>query len=80
VHDTRYILSWAIAELNGFEALGRQVDWLARVLAARGFPLDRLARNLELSAAVLAERLPSEREPIEAMFAEAARGVRAASA
>jgi hypothetical protein len=80
VHDTQHILSWAVSELNGFRALGRQVDWLARVLAARDFPLERLARNLELSADVLAERVPGERDAIEAMFAEAARGVRAASA
>lgn len=79
VHDTRYILGWAIGDLNGFRMLGRQVDWLARVLAARDFPVERLARNLELAADVLAERLPAEREAIEAMFAEAVRGVRATS-
>jgi hypothetical protein len=38
-------------ELNG------QVAWLARVLEARGFPLDRLARNLELGAAVVRDQV-----------------------
>ena len=71
VHDTRYILSWAVGELNGFRMLARQCEWLARVLGARGFPLERLARNLELTRDVLAERLPDQREAVEAMFAEA---------
>ena len=79
VHDTRYILSWAVTELNGFLVLDRQVGWLARVLAAREFPLDRLVRNLELAADVLAERVPAERAAIEAMFAAAAGTVRAAA-
>lgn len=68
VHDTRYILSWAIGDLNGLPMLGRQVEWLASVLGARDFPLDRLARNLELSADVLAERLPDRRAEIEELF------------
>jgi hypothetical protein len=34
-----------------------QVAWLARVLAARDFPLEHLAVNLELAAEVVNERL-----------------------
>jgi hypothetical protein len=74
VHDTRYILSWAIGDLNGFPMLGRQVAWLASVLGARDFPLDRLARNLELASEALAERLPDRRAEIEAMFRAALPG------
>ena len=55
-----------------------QVEWLASVLAARGYPLERLARNLELAAAVLAERLPAQRVELDAMFARAARPIQPA--
>jgi hypothetical protein len=80
IHDSRYILAWAIGDLGGHSMLARQADWLASVLGARDFPLDRLARNLELASAVLGERLPDERETIDAMFAAAAASVRAAAA
>ena len=32
-----------------------RVAWLARILAARDFPLERLARNLEIAADVMRE-------------------------
>ena len=76
VHDTRYILSWAAGDLNGLPMLERQVAWLARVLAAREFPLERLARNIELAGSVLAERIPERREEVEGLFARAAASVR----
>ena len=68
VHDTRYILGWGTGDLNGLPMLERQTAWLARVLAARDFPLERLARNVELAGAVLAERLPQRSEEVEALF------------
>jgi hypothetical protein len=77
VHDTRYILSWAVGDLNGFSMIEPQVAWLARVLSARGFPLERLARNLELSGAVLAERLPGRADQIDTLMGAAAARVRA---
>jgi hypothetical protein len=54
-HDAQYLLQWAV--LDGQEALSlsEQVAWLSRVLAARDFPLDRLARTLELCADVVGE-------------------------
>ena len=55
VHDNQYILSWAFLDALGWIELGAEVAWLAGVLAARDFPLDRLARNLELCAAVVEE-------------------------
>ena len=57
IHDTRYLLSWAIGDVEGREELERQVAWLARVLEARGFPLEHLARNLELAADVVGDHL-----------------------
>jgi hypothetical protein len=57
VHDNQHILNWAVGARNGFVDLERELAWLARVLEARDFPLDRLARNLEIGAAVVEERL-----------------------
>jgi hypothetical protein len=49
-HDTQYLLQWAVLDVEGTTSLDRQVGWLAGVLEARGFPMDRLARTLELAA------------------------------
>jgi hypothetical protein len=49
-HDARYLLHWAVLDLEGTTVLEHQVGWLARVLSARDFPLDRLVRTLELCA------------------------------
>jgi hypothetical protein len=49
-HDTQYLLQWAVLDVDGATSLDRQVAWLAGILASREFPLDRLARTLELAA------------------------------
>lgn len=49
-HDTQYLLQWAVLDAEGTTSLDQQVTWLAGILDARGFPLDRLARTLELAA------------------------------
>ena len=49
-HDTQYLLQWAVLDTEGATSLDAQVAWLAGILGARGFPLDRLARTLELAA------------------------------
>jgi hypothetical protein len=53
VHDNQYLLNWAVVEANGYGGFERQLAWLAEVLGARDFPLERLARDLEIAAAVL---------------------------
>lgn len=53
IHDNQHILNWAALELAGLEDLGEQVAWLAGVLEARDFPLERLARDLEIAADVV---------------------------
>jgi hypothetical protein len=53
-HDTQYLLHWAVLDARGTAKIDDQVGWLARVLAARDFPLDRLTRTLELAAEVAA--------------------------
>jgi hypothetical protein len=59
VHDTSHCLHWAILDAEGFASLDKEVGWLSDVLAARGFALEKLARNLELAAVVVEERVPS---------------------
>ena len=53
LHDNQYLLHWALQDAHGTTSLDEQVAWLARVLGARDFPLDRLARDLELCADVV---------------------------
>lgn len=48
-HDAQYLLQWAVLDVEQTTSLDAQVAWLAGILAARGFPLDRLARTLELA-------------------------------
>ena len=44
---------------NGYVDLERELTWLARVLEARDFPLERLARNLEIAAEVTRDPVPA---------------------
>jgi hypothetical protein len=57
VHDTQYCLQWAILDVGESASLDREIAWLANILRSRGFPLEHLARNLELAADVTAEQL-----------------------
>jgi hypothetical protein len=75
LHDTQHLINWAIGDAAGFVDLGRQVDWLAGVLAARDFPLEQLAANLELCAEVVALRVPGG-DPVAGRLREAAEAVR----
>jgi hypothetical protein len=75
LHDTRYLLSWAIGDVEDRVDLERQVAWLARILEAREFPLEHLARNLELAADVVAESL-ADGDPVAARLRSAATLVR----
>jgi hypothetical protein len=56
LHDNQYLLAWAIDDArDGSVDLVEQVLWLRDVLDHRGFPVDRLARDLEIAGAVVAE-------------------------
>jgi len=59
VHDTCHCLHWAILDAEGYASLEKEVTWLAEILRARAFPIEKLARNLELAAVVIEERVPS---------------------
>jgi hypothetical protein len=53
VYDNQWILAWAAADAAGFEDFVKQIEWLAGLLDARGYPVERLARDLEIAADVV---------------------------
>ncbi|MBA2558664.1 MAG: hypothetical protein H0V07_02035 [Propionibacteriales bacterium] len=53
IHDNQYLLYWGVEAACGHLDMNREIAWLARVLEARGFPIDRLARNLDIGAEVV---------------------------
>jgi hypothetical protein len=56
-HDNQHMLNWAVLHTLEYVSIDEQVAWLAKVLEAREFPLDRLARDLDIAAEVVGERL-----------------------
>jgi hypothetical protein len=56
-HDNQHLVNWAVLHTREYVVLDEQVAWLAKVLEARAFPLDRLARNLDIGAEVVGERV-----------------------
>ena len=67
LHDNRYILLWAIASLaTGYVDYEEKVGWLAGILKARNFPLERLARDLEIAAEVVRDAGVPDAEAIAA--------------
>jgi hypothetical protein len=78
VHDSLYLLAWAIADHDWRDVVLReQALWLADVLEARGFPLDRLARHLELAAVIVRERGLEAAAEVAARLDDAGAAVRA---
>jgi hypothetical protein len=57
LHDTAHCINWAALDIKGFASLERNITWLASILRSREFPVEQLARNLELSADVCAQSL-----------------------
>ena len=79
VHDNQHILNWAVNERNGYGGFERQLTWLGGVLEARDFPLDRLARNLEIGAGVLENDGAAAGTELAAILSAGARLVRSRS-
>ena len=53
-HDNQWLLRWAADDVAiGRGYFARNVRWLANLLAKRDYPLERLARNLEIAADVV---------------------------
>ncbi len=76
LHDNQHLLNWAVLDVRGDTSLVAQVSWLAGVLEARAFPLDRLAHDLDLAADVLGQHAPSAPPEMTAVLRRAARHVR----
>jgi hypothetical protein len=71
-HDNQHLLNWAVLHTRAFVVLDEQVAWLARVLEARDFPLDRLARDLDIAAEVVAARVDGAGDVAAALSGAAA--------
>jgi hypothetical protein len=71
-HDNQHLVNWAVLHTHGYVVLDDHVAWLAKVLEAREFPLDRLARDLELAADVVRERVPGGGDAADALSGAAA--------
>jgi hypothetical protein len=80
-HDNQWLLGWAAEDVDvgGGHFLG-QVRWLANVLGSRDYPVERLARDLELAAEVVGDGSEGRRELLARLLegAAALRGNRAA--
>jgi hypothetical protein len=58
VHDNQHLLNWAVESVNGGFDIKQEVAWLVNVLVGRNFPIDRLARTLDIGAEVVLSQLP----------------------
>ena len=76
LHDTAHCLNWAALDVRGFASLDRNIHWLASILRARDFPVEQLARNLEIAAEVCDGQLS---EAVAARLRNAANHVRSDS-
>jgi hypothetical protein len=76
MHDTQHLVNWAIGDVEGYIVLEERVTWLADVLAARDFPLDHLADNLEIAGDVVEEQV-DDGLPVAGRLCDAAALVRA---
>jgi hypothetical protein len=74
-HDNQHLVNWAVLDTRDYVSLDEQVAWLAKVLEAREFPLDRLARDLDMAAAVVAEGVAGS-DAVAAALTRAAEMVR----
>jgi hypothetical protein len=74
VHDNQHLLNWAAGAVCGYLEMNPEVAWLAKVLQARDFPVERLARNLDIGAEVVLEEVagPAGRQLAEVLQAAAA--------
>jgi hypothetical protein len=75
VHDNLYLLAWAYDAQRGEAPFEAQVLWLARVLHRREFPLDRLARDLQIAADVVLDEQVALAEPVAGLLREGAAAV-----
>jgi hypothetical protein len=77
VYDNQWLLSWAIMAAAGWGDFSDQLAWLAGILESRGYPLDRLARDLEIAADVTTQALLSGPDPVRGILLSGAATVSA---
>jgi hypothetical protein len=61
VHDMQHVLHWAYTDVAGLVSLPDQVAWLARVLDARGYPVENLWSCLRTAAEVVPDERVADR-------------------
>ena len=76
-YDNQWLLSWAVTATRGWGDFEEQVGWLAGILESRGYPVDRLARDLEIAADVADEAVSAPPSPVREVLVSGAAGVRA---
>jgi hypothetical protein len=76
VYDNQWLLSWAIMAASGWGDFHAQLVWLAGILESRGYPVIRLARDLELAADV-ATAVTAEPDPLRGILLAGAEAIRA---
>jgi hypothetical protein len=77
VYDNQWLLSWAIMAAGGWDDFDTQLMWLAGVLESRGYPVDRLARGLEIAAEVTTDARIPEPDLVRGALLSGAEAVRA---
>jgi hypothetical protein len=65
VHDNQHLLNWAFLSLTVGVDFEAELAWLGSVLEARKFPIDRLARDLEMLAEIVEAAHPQETEVVQ---------------
>ena len=85
VHDTQWLVAWAILDVQGYASFADQLEWLTGVLRARGYPIEHVAESLIVAAELcederVATVLAQRRGPHRRMTAGAASSRRAAAA
>jgi hypothetical protein len=75
-HDNQHILNWAIGAAAGLVDLEAEIRWLAGVLEARDFPMDRLAHDLQMAADEAEASLAPEGTAVARLLRQSAATVR----
>jgi hypothetical protein len=52
IHDTQWLVAWAILDVQGYTSFADQLEWLTSLLRARDYPIEHVAEGL-LTAAEL---------------------------
>jgi hypothetical protein len=77
VYDNQWLLSWAIMAARGWVGFHAQLEWLAGILESRGYPVDRLAGDLEIAADVTTDAIIAEPAAVCEVLLSGAAAIRA---